>query len=1016
MIRGPNGAPRSRRMRTGGCSRTPVPDDGRAIRARRGILLLVVLLLGIPLLQVLPAFADDDLPIPPGMGRISGRVTEREAGRGLAGANVLLVEIGLGAISRPDGRFTLDVQPGKYTVRVSFLGYLDLSREVIVETGQTATLYFPLEETVAATLDPFEIRADRPLIDVRKTSTAHSLTSNELAAMVMQTPTLDNIAEQQPGVVRDRGQLHFRGGRAEENLFVVDGIKVRDLLSGESMGNEVTARSASEVNVMTGGFDARYNQAMSGVVETRLREGSSRWHGAVGYETDVLLDVEDRHFANFELSGPNLAFAPLLSLLGDDQPDVTFFGSLSAELSDGYLPSVRDMSDGERRLRSSVRDQFLGSEFSYGDFFTPLAENNWRAVFKTAWKPSPDDKVSLSWTKSLSILADWGNPDIGEIDRNQINYPWSWAGHLDHHYTITRDVNILSGNWNRSLGRSTRTVLRLWRHYSGKRQDVFGKRWTDYDTRLDSEMGGDSSFVDTPYFVDIGDAPDWQDRYVVVWGLASEWEKRTPTHNLEWGWAGEYHDVQYMSLNARTVDEAAGLPLGDEFDLFHVTPNAGNLYAQDRFEYEGMMVNLGLIYDYWFPGPQVERALKNLSRPHLTPALRDKFYDETHELFGHRYKSHLSPRVGISFPVSEEAHLYFNYGHYSQRPPYYYVYAKTSSQSGEEYPRIGNPTLNPQISVSYEIGGEYQFSDETAAKATLFWKDMYDYPTSIRLVMKERTTSRSNFFMYWNMDYARSRGIELSLVRNRKNFLSGSLSYTYSLAKGKSSDPNKTKVIQQSGGDSREPTLEEEFLWWNRPHKLTAQVNFLVTEKEEPPRWLGFHWPQDLSARLYFSVRSGRPYTPVDASDRRIGDPYSRNGPPEATCDLSLTKGFRLSGRHMSFSLNVYNIFDYRAPYEFDPVTGEAYVYGEGGLTLPRENPDTYAAYLDATREARLAAFISDYQRRYGSDPSQALIDNYALQVAQGVRSEYTSSYLEYQNPSYYGEGRTFRVGLTYEW
>ncbi|MFH1143812.1 MAG: TonB-dependent receptor [Candidatus Eisenbacteria bacterium] len=1001
------------RARAGCCAaRAERPPAARPRGARIAWLLaMAVLVVLSPIASAQDEPATGDEP-----GRIAGRVTDRSGGRQLAPANVVLVGTTFGTITQPDGHFALDnVPPGDYTVRVSFMGYADQEHPAAVAAGQTVTLAFIMEPTVVATMDAIEIRADRPLIDVRKTSTAHSLTPHDLSTMVMQTPTLDNVAEQQPGVVRDRGRLHFRGGRAEENLFVVDGVKVRDLLSGESTGNEITARSASEVQVMTGGFDARYSQAMSGVVETRLREGAARWHGALGYETAMLFASQAHHYANAELSGPNVLAAPLLALLGDDDPEVTFFATLSAELSNGYLPSVRDMSR-DSRLISSVRDEFLGSRFSYGDFFAPLAENNWRGTVKTAWKPDADNKISLSWTKSLSILGDWGSPDIGEIDRNQINYPWSWAGHLDHHYTITRDVNILSLNWNRSLGLNTRTALRLWRHYSGKRQDVAGQRWTEYDTRLDSEMADDSSFVDRPYFVDIGDATDWQDRYVVVWGAANEWARTLGAHNLEWGVSAEYEDVQYMALNASTVDEQNNLPLGNEFDLFHVTPNTGNLYLQDRFEHEGMTVNLGATYDYWFLGEQVEEALAEQSRAHLTEALLEKFYDETHQLFGHRYKAHLSPRVGVSFPVSDRAHLFFNYGHYSQRPPYYYVYAKTSSQSGEEYPRIGNPTLNPQISVSYEIGSEYQFNQETAVKASLFWKDMYDYPTSIRLVMKERTTSRSNFFMYWNMDYARSRGIELSLIRNRKNFVSGSLSYTYSVAKGKSSDPNKTKVIQQSGGDSREPTLEEEFLWWNRPHKLTAQANLLVREDEEPPRWLGIRWPRDLSARIYFMVRSGRPYTPMDANDQRVGDPYSRNGPLESTWDLTLGKGFRLGGRHLNVALNVYNVFDQRTAYEFDWVTGSAYAYGEGGLTLPREDPSTYSEYLMDTLEQRVGAFIIDYLRRYGSNPAQALIDDYALQVATGVYNEYTSTYAQYENPSYYSQGRTLRLGITYEW
>ena len=949
-------------------------------------------------------------------GRVTGHVTEGAGGRPLASATVLIVASGTGVMSQADGSFTLESVPtGKHVLRASFLGFADLEQTVTVVAGETANVDFPMAETVVATLDAIEVHATRPVIDVRKTSTSQSLSSYDLESMVLQSPTLDNVVEQQPGVVRDRGQLHFRGGRTEENLFLVDGVKVRDLLSGESMGNEVSARSASEVQVMTGGFDARYGQAMSGVVDTRLREGSKRWHGAFGYETNFLMDARPMHNGNVEVSGPNVLAAPLLELLGDEDPDITFFASLSGELSDGYMPSLRDLSD-RPRLHSSVRDEFLGREFSYGDFFTPLAENDWRAVFKTAWRPGPSDKISCSWTKSLSILPDWGNPDIGEVDRNQINYPWSWAGHLDHHYTITRDVNILTLAWDHALGFNTHSSLRLWRHYSGRRQDVDGKRWTAYDNRTDSEMAGDTTFVDRPYFVDIGDASDWSDRYSLVWGLANDWIRTLGTHNLEWGWSAEYQDVQYMSLNAQTVDETTNLPLGNEFDLFHVTPNVGNLYAQDRFEHEGMMVNLGLTYDYWFLGEQVERAIEKMSRPHFTEALREKFLGETYSFLGHRFKGHMSPRVGISFPVNERSHLFFNYGHYSQRPPYYYVYAKTSSQSGEEYPRIGNPTLNPMISISYEIGTEYQFAPETALKASVFWKDMYDYPTTIRLTMTERTTSRSNFFMYWNMDYARSRGIELSLLRERQNYLSGSLSYTYSTAKGKSSDPNKSKVVQQSGGDSREPTLEEEFLWWNRPHKLTAQANFVVREDEDPPEWFGLRWPRDMSARIYFTIRSGRPYTPLDVNDQRVGDPYSRTGPFDSTCDLTLTKGFRLHGRRMTLGLNVYNLFGYRTAYDFDPVTGEAYTLGEGGLTAPREDPSTYHDYLNATLETRLAAFLRDYRRQYGTDPNQALIDDYAVQVAQGVRNEYASTYIEYQNPSSYAQGRAFRIGITYEW
>jgi outer membrane receptor protein involved in Fe transport len=948
-------------------------------------------------------------------GRIEGRVTDRDRDQPLASANITVLGTHLGAMSGLDGRFLIEAVPaGERIVEARFMGYRTVRDTIQVEPGGTVTLALGLEGTVVRRLDPIDIYADR-LIDTRRTTSSRTLSSRDLESMLTQAPTLDNIVEQQPGVVRERGKLHFRGGRADESLFVIDGIKVRDLLSGESSGNEVAARAAQDVEVMTGGFDARYSQAMSGVVETRIKEGSPTWHGALAYDTDLLLDDQNVHQFSAELSGPNVAVAPLLRLLGDDDPEITFYSSLSSELSNGYMPTVKDMP-GDHELRSSVRDQIFGQSFGYGDFFAPLADNQWRALVKTVWKADANNKLSLYGTKTISISQDWGTPDIGEIDRNVSSYPWAWAQRLDHHYTITRDTNIASLTWSRALGMRTHTNVRLWRHYTGQRKDVGGKRWDAYDTTLDSERLDDTTFVDTPYFIDTGDATDWSDRYVVVYGLANDWNLRLGTHEAECGITSEYHDVQYMSLNARTVDVNNDLPLGDEYDLFHVTPNAGNLYAQDRFEHEGMNVSLGLTYDYWFPGAQVERALAQRARPHFTQALFDKFMAETHPLFGHRFKGHLSPRVGVSFPVSEDAHLFFNYGHYTKWPTYYYVYAKSSSQSGEEYPRIGNPTLNPQISVSYEIGTEYQFVEGTALRGTLFWRDMYDYPTTIRLVMKERATSRSNFFMYWNMDYARSRGVELSLFQRRRSFLAGSLSYTYSIGKGKSSDPNKTKLIQETGGDSREPALEEEYLWWNRPHKLTAQVNLRIRDDETPPRWLGFRWPRDFQAKLYFMLRSGKAYTPLNAADQQVGDPYSRNGPSDRTCDLSLSKGLRLGGRRYEIALNVYNLFDWRTPLVFDPVTGLAYRPGAGTLTEPRENPAEYRAYVDETVRDRVRAYVADYRRRYGRDPDATLIESYGASVEQGILYDFTSAYYGMQNPSDYSQPRSIRVGVSYAW
>ena len=222
--------------------------------------------------------------------------------------------------------------------------------------------------------------------------------------MVTQAPTLDEVVAQQPGVIKDGDKLHFRGGRSDENLFVIDGVKVKDLLSGQSSGNEVSARSAQKVDIVTGGFGAEFSQAMSGVVNTKLKEGTSLWHGAASYDSDMLTDTQSLHHIYAEISGPNKPLENLLRLLGRNKPKITFFSSLSSDLSDGYLPGIRDLR-GDHRLRSAMEDNFLGRSYTYGTFFTPRSSNHWRAIFKSAWKIDKNNKLAYFFFKISSFIS-----------------------------------------------------------------------------------------------------------------------------------------------------------------------------------------------------------------------------------------------------------------------------------------------------------------------------------------------------------------------------------------------------------------------------------------------------------------------------------------------------------------------------------------------------------------------------------------------------------------------------------
>lgn len=954
-------------------------------------------------------------------GTVVGKVLDAKSGSGLAYTNVSVLGTTRGAIAREDGSFVLgDLPAGTYDLQASFMGYTTAKVAVTVQALRTTQIEIRLEPTTVGKTDEVVVTGERPLVDVEQGSTVRQVTAEDIEALVVR-PTLDSVVEQQAGVTRDRDKIHIRGGRSDETLYVIDGVKMRDLLSGESDGgNAISARSVAEVNIITGGFDAQYGQALSGIVDAKLKEGSDEYHGYVGYTTDQFTDDWDVDLVETQISGPLPGLSEALRPLGGSGAgNVTFFLNLATDLSNGHLPSVEDQGGA---LVSSYRDRLFGQAFRYENFFYPRGTNDWRALFKSAWKASANHKFSVSWTKNLQFGQGFNDNDIAQINRNTNNYPWNWSRRLDQYYTVSEDRNSFSFTWNHTLKSSLLQQIKITRFFTTRHQDVRGQLWTEYNTLTDDALPNEE---DTPFFRDEGQPTAYRDRYIRTWALDWDWTHLWKSHDIRWGLQSQYEDVQYMSLDAATVDE--NFPLGREFDLFHVFPNTGALYVQDRVDFEGLIASVGLRYDYWFPGEQVDALYARRDRPTITEATAREYQENTNSLFGYRYKGRISPRVQVSHPISRTSHLFFNYGHFTQRPAYFYVYAKSSSQSSEEFPNIGNPNLDPEVSVQYELGVGHTISEDKSIKVSVYNKDIYDYPTSTQITLSDRSTQQAVFFIYRNLDYARSRGVEFEFKKRRTDFTSWGGTYTFSNAKGKASDPNSLRLVQEAGGDARETALEEEYMWWNRPHKFTGWGNFYVDEGETGPTLLGVTLPDDLRLNLYVLLQSGRAYTPEDERARRTGLTYSKNGPYDSTVNLTLTKGFRVGGRRLELTVQGWNLFNHRNAIEIDPSTGKAWKPGEGQLGVdPRDDPGNLTLsdddLIDVTRtEIRVDARDTRFDGlEEGTPEYQEVFDLiYAenlARTARDIRASIQGTINRYSDPSMLSSPRHLRVGLGMEW
>jgi outer membrane receptor protein involved in Fe transport len=280
--------------------------------------------------------------------------------------------------------------------------------------------------------------------------------------------------------------------------------------------------------------------------------------------------------------------------------------------------------------------------------------------------------------------------------------------------------------------------------------------------------------------------------------------------------------------------------------------------------------------------------------------------------------------------------LFFSYGHFSKLPKPQFVYAKLSPTSAQStFQEFGNPDLNPETTVSYELGLQTQFTSDDVLTVTAYYKDIFDYVTTVPAKVTTSRISIGNFVTYVNQDYARSRGIEAEFRKRVGKWFSGTLSGSYSIATGKSSTPDQGLLVARGIQDE---TLKETFVQWDRPFQFNLITTFNVL-KEEPLFGFAPGVLDNYSVYFRFFFQSGKRYTPAYSigtlSNGRpdyVSDALNPNsviGQNWFWVDMNIEKYFKLSGLDFTFSIEVKNLLDNKNSAIIDPVTGRAYETGD---------------------------------------------------------------------------------------
>jgi outer membrane receptor protein involved in Fe transport len=270
--------------------------------------------------------------------------------------------------------------------------------------------------------------------------------------------------------------------------------------------------------------------------------------------------------------------------------------------------------------------------------------------------------------------------------------------------------------------------------------------------------------------------------------------------------------------------------------------------------------------------------------------------------------------------------------------------------------------LDPERSVQYEFGVKHQFTDHDAVDITFFNKDVYDYATALPPV--EASARR---LVYVNSDFSRTRGLEMVVQHRAEHRWGGFASYEYQIATGKPADPNRIKQVDPDALETgeAEPDLTEQFMTWNRPHRLQLSFDYRF-RKGDRAKIFGLPLGDLIGANLYYSLRSGRPYTPETILGIPTGKRNSENAPYENVLDLKIDKAWERRGTRFGINFQARNLLGTQILRRVDPSTGEKPEMGQGQYSE--------AALDRATNRNRLAQSLT--------------------------------------NPAFYAEGRNMRLGL----
>ncbi|MBI2417593.1 MAG: TonB-dependent receptor [Ignavibacteriales bacterium] len=860
-------------------------------------------------------------------GKIAGTVTDAKTKELLIGVNIQVTGTRYGGVSDAEGNFfIINLPPGVYEIKASYIGYSQVNiKNVRVSVDQTSRLDIELaSETLQ--LNSIVVTSQAPIVRKDLTSTENKISADDIAMLPVED--VAGVVNLQAGVVDG----HFRGGRGGEVKYLIDGVSVNDALSGQS-ALTAEVNSIQELQVLTGTFNAEYGEALSGVVNQITKIAGENYAGSLtAYAGDYISSHKDV-FQNIDNVSPTAihnvqgTFSGPVPGTGDY---LKFFLSGRYVYDDGYMYGKRKFnpSDSSNFSANNPAEWYVGAT---GDNKYASMNYNRRGTLQAKLQ------YKLGGGKGLVLNTMMQNQEYKE-------YNHSYRLNPDGDYTNHQNNSLVSLSYTHVFNKSIfLDALASYVNTDFKRyvfENPLDERYVNPD-RLKDVSG--NAFL-------TGGTQNWHFYHTSTIKTAKIdiTSQLNQLHEMKSGFEFNLHTLRYKDLQI-VIDANSNykpsMPKDGTFNYNVYTnhPVQFAYYLQDKIELDYLVVNIGARFDLFQPDAKVLKDPDNIGvLDDLTPAYPDSLFTTA------TAKYQISPRLGISYPMSDKGAIHISYGHFFQVPPFEYLYKNPNFRiplTGD-YPQnigtsIGNADLKPQQTTMYEIGLQQELFPGFGTTVTAYYKD-------IRNLLGTEIHIKNEFKKYAkfvNRDYGAVSGFTLSFEKQFADGFGAGIDYTYQVAKGNASDPNDAYNKAQASPPV-EANKQLVFLDWDRRHS----INFSLTLGETT----------DYIASFIGRFGTGLPYTP-SLQNQRVGLENSDNKPTMINVDFYYTKFLQLDGYKLAVFLKIYNLFD---------TENELNVFGDTGRS-------GYTLDLTRAQEApRGVNTLADYYTRpdFYSAPRQVIL------------------------------------------